>query len=148
MEKVAIPSLKLAPPNGTELNAAVVTWNPEWEAIGIDPGTPLQPFEQFMHRVSGPLLQNWLVAGLGLQMQAPVLWPQVAGVPNNLKHPRAIASGKLDVAGVPMPLVPEVITKAPAGVIWTNWSMTVGEDKQDILQRVLLKLGGNYYVQN
>jgi len=144
----ALQSLTLADPNGTELNAAVLTWNPQWETVGIDPATPLQSFKEFMQKASGPLLQNWLVAGLGLQMQSPVLWPQVAGVPNNFKHARAIASGKVEVAGVPLPLVQEVITKAPSGVIWTNWMMTVGEDKQDILQRVQLKLGGNYYVQN
>jgi hypothetical protein len=144
----ALPSLKLAPPNGTDLNAAGVTWDPQWETVGIDPGTPLQPLQEFVQRASGTQLQNWLVAGLGLQMQAPMLWPQVTGVPNSLKHARAVASGKVEVANVSLPLVREVITKAPAGVIWTGWTMSVGEEKQDILQRVLLKLGGNYYVQN
>jgi hypothetical protein len=81
-------------------------------------------------------------------MQPPMLWPQVAGVPNTLKHARAVGSGKVEVGNVSMPLVREVITKAPTGIIWTGWTMTVGEEKQDILQRVLLKLGGNYYVQN
>ena len=146
--RLALPNLKLAPPYGTELNAAVVIWDPQWETVGLDPSTPLQTFEEFMQKTSGPMLQNWLVAGLGLQLQPPVLWPQVAGVPNNLKHARAVGSGKVEVAGVSMPLVQEVIAKAPAGVIWTNWTMTVGEAKQDILQRVHLKLGGNYYVQN
>lgn len=143
-----LAGLKLAAPNGTELNAAVVMWNPAWETVGIDPSVPLQPFEEFMHKANGTLLQNWLVAGLGVQMQPPMLWPQVTGVPNSLKHARAVASGKVEVANVSLPLVREVITKAPAGVIWTGWTMTVGEEKQDILQRVLLKLGGNYYVQN
>jgi hypothetical protein len=144
----ALPHMKLAAPSGPELNAAVVMWDPAWETVGINPGTPLQSFAEFMQQTSGTLLQNWLVAGLGLQMQPPLLWPQVAGVPNNLKHARAVASGKLEAANVTMPLVREVITKAPEGVIWTGWTMTVGDEKQDILQRVLLKLGGNYYVQN
>lgn len=146
--KAALPTLQLAAPTGTDLNKGVVTWDPGWALVGIGPETPLKPLPEFLQAVGGPQLQDWLVAGLSLQMQQSQLWPQVAGVPGNFKHPRAVGSGKLEVGGVTMPLVTEVVTKAPAGVMWTGWTVTVGDEKQDVLQRLQMKLEGFYYVQN
>jgi hypothetical protein len=142
-------SLQLTP-TGTELDSAVLTWDPEWQLAVISPDSQFPTLREFVQGAGGSQLQDWRVAGLGTLVQEPALWPQVTGVPASFRHPRAIASGKFEVTGVPLPLVTEVVTKVPHGVIWTGWRLAVteGRGQQDVMQRAVLKVEGNFYVQH
>jgi hypothetical protein len=52
------------------------------------------------------------------------------------------------VSNVPLPLVEEVIAKAPPNVIWSGFSIQVGEAKGDPMTQAKVKMTGSYYVQN
>lgn len=146
--KADIPALKLAAQPGTRLDEAVMTWDQPLDHAAVADLPPMQPLDQFVMGRPGSEFQRWIVAGLSVQLQEPQLWPQVQGVPNNFRHPRAVASGRIEVGGVTLPFVGEVLTRAPKNVIWTGWQMEVGEAKQEALARVKLRITGNYYVQN
>lgn len=144
-----LPKTLQLTPKGTELDSAVLTWDPEWQLAAITPDTTFPALREFVQGAGGSKLQDWRVAGLGVQIQEPALWPPVMGVPATFKHPRAIASGKFEVSNIPLPFTTEVVTKVPQGVIWTGWRMVVTEGKgqQDVMQRAVLKVEGNFYVQ-
>lgn len=146
--KAAVPSLKLAARPGTRLDEAVMTWDQPLDLAAVADLPAMQPLDQFVMGKPGSELQRWIVAGLSVQLQEPQLWPQVQGVPNNFRHPRALASGRIEVGGVTLPFVGEVLMRASTNVLWTGWQMEVGEAKQDALARVKVRIWGNYYVQN
>lgn len=130
------------------LNEARMTWKQDLPYAGIEPGSELVNLGDFVHGPAGSVFQNWLVAGLGIQIQPPALWPQVVSVPNNFKHVRAVAVGRIEVAGLQLPLVDEVVLKAPSNVVWSGWSIEVGDPRQPADVRVKVRVLGNYYVKN
>lgn len=145
--KVDVPMLKLVAQQDTKLDEAVMTWEQELPLAAAPEGPGLGSLDDFVIGSGGSQLQRWQVAGLSVQMQLPQLWPQVQGVPNNFKHPRALASGAFEIGGVTLPFVREVLRRAPPNVIWTGWLMEVGEAKQDALSRVKVRISGNFYVR-
>lgn len=146
--KADIPSLTLVSQGGTKLDEAIMTWKRPLDLAAVADLPPMQPLDKFVTGKPGSELQRWIVAGLSVQLQEPQLWPQVQGVPGNFRHPRAVASGKIEIGGLTLPFVGEVLTQAPKNVLWTGWQMEVGEAKQEPLARVRVRITGNYYVQN
>lgn len=146
--KKAVPTTTLDQAGSMNLNEGRLSWKQEMEADLLDVAKSPFPLPVFLEGDSGSQFQDWMVAGLGLLIQAPSLWPVVPEVPSGFKHPQAVALGKLEVSNVPLPLVQEVITKAPQNVIWSGFSIQVGEAKGDPMTQAKVKLTGSYYVQN
>lgn len=145
--KHLIGDMKLAQSSGLDLNKATATWEQQLVAAKLDTSKPLLTASEFVSGPSGSTLQNWMVAGLGLQLQPTLLWPMVPGVEPNFKHPAAVARGKIEVINIPLPLVQEVITQAPKNIYWTGFAMQVGEAKGNVAAQVKVSVSGNYYVQ-
>lgn len=146
--KKAVPSTTLDQAGSMNLNEGRLSWKQEMEADLLDVAKSPFPLPVFLEGDSGSQFQDWMVAGLGLLIQAPALWPAVPEVPSGFKHPQAVALGKLEVSNVPLPLVEEVIAKAPQNVIWSGFSIQVGEAKGDPMTQAKVKMTGSYYVQN
>lgn len=143
-----VPFMKLLQNDSMDLNEAPMAWTQPMEpSVLKKEGVPAS-VSAFIQGPSGSMLQNWMVAGLGLQLQPPMLWPQVPGVPPAFKHPEAISVGSLQITDVPLPLVGEVITGAPSNFIWSGFSIEFGETTDEPLARAKVKLSGSYYVQN
>lgn len=146
--KKALPSMTLDQAGSMNLNEGRMTWEQQMEADLLDVAKSPFTLPAFLEGDAGSQFQDWMVAGLGLMVQAPALWPVVPEVPTGFKHPQAVALGKVEVTNVPLPLVEEVITKAPQNVIWSGFSIQIGEAKADPMTQAKVKLTGNYYVQN
>lgn len=146
--KKAVPSTMLDQAGSMNLNEGRLSWKQEMEADLLEVAKSPFPLPVFLEGDSGSQFQDWMVAGLGLLIQAPALWPAVPEVPSGFRHPQAVALGKLEVSNVPLPLVEEVIAKAPPNVIWSGFSIQVGEAKGDPMTQAKVKIIGSYYVQN
>lgn len=146
--KKAVPFMTLDQAGSMNLNEGRMTWKQEMEADLLDAAKSPFTLPVFLEGEAGSQFQDWMVAGLGLTIQAPELWPVVPEVSPSFKHPQAVALGKVEVSSVPLPLVQEVITKAPQNVIWSGFSIQMGEAKGDPMTQAKVKLTGNYYVQN
>lgn len=144
----AAPLLTLTPAATLNLNEARMTWPQNMTVARLDPATPLPGMADFVQGVEASKLQDWLVAGLTIQLAPPQLWPKAPGVPDSFKHPAALASGRFDIEGIALPQLLEAMAKAPANATWTGWSVDVGERKQEPLSRASARLLGNYYVTN
>lgn len=146
--KAALPSLTLDQAGSMNLNEGRMTWKQEMEADLVDPAHSPATLSDFLGGQAGTQFQDWMVAGLGLLIQAPALWPVVPEVPSGFKHAQAVALGKLEISNVPLPLLAEVVETAPKNVIWAGFSIQVGEAKGDPMTQAKVKMTGNYYVQN
>lgn len=144
----ALPSMTLDQAGSMNLNEARMLWKQEMEADLVDVAKSPFVLTEFLEGQAGSQFQEWMVAGLGLLIQAPSLWPVVPDLPSGFKHPQAIALGKVEVSSVPLPLLQEVIANAPPNVIWHGFSIQIGEAKSDPMTQAKVKLTGNYYVQN
>lgn len=145
--KRSLASMSLDQAGSMNLNEARMTWQQALEPDVLDVANSPFVLQGFVEG-SGSQFQDWLVAGLGLQIQAPTLWPVVPEVPSTFRHPKAVALGRLDVSSIPLPLAEEVIAKAPANVIWSGFTIQVGEAKGDPLAQAKVNITGSFYVQN
>lgn len=146
--KKGVPFLSLDQAGSMDLNAGRMTWKQEMEAELLDAEKSPFALPAFLEGSAGSQFQDWMVAGLGLTIQAPALWPEVADIPSGFKHPQAVALGTFEVSDIPLPLVEEVITKAPPNIIWSRFFIQIGETKGDPLMQAKVKINGSYYVQN
>lgn len=145
----ALPELTLDrtySPN-INLNEARMVWTQEMKPSGMPPGQPATLLTDFLKGDSASLLQDWLVAGLSIQVAPPQLWPQVPGVPSTFKHPQAMGAGRFELNGVALPQLREAIGKAPSNVFWQGWAIDVGDAKQAPLERARARITGTYYVR-
>jgi hypothetical protein len=146
--KRAVPYMTLDQAGSMDLNEGRMRWRHEMEADVLDVAKSPFVLATFLEGDAGSQFQDWMVAGLGLVVQAPSLWPVVPDVPPSFKHPQAVAVGRVEVSSVPLPLVEEVISKAPINVIWSGFSIQMGEASGDPMAQAKVKLTGIYYVQN
>ncbi|MDP9897358.1 hypothetical protein J2W32_006485 [Variovorax boronicumulans] len=144
----AVPMLALSPAGAVNLNEARLTWQQDLGTAKLDPATQLPQLGTFIQGPEASKLQDWLVAGLTIQLSPQQLWPQAEGVPPHFKHPEALATGKFEIDGIALPQLLEVVANAPANVNWTAWSVDLGDAKQEPLSRAKGRLTGNYYVKN
>lgn len=147
----ALPQLKLtSSPTSMDLNVANMTWAPVFKPQVIALEAEAIALDGFIRGVTGSQMQTWSLAGIQLKVQPPTLWPRVAGVPLNFKHPKALAVGEFSLTAVSLPLVVEAIRSAPANVIWSSWQMDVDVPKKDSdpLKDAKVTLNGIYYVKN
>lgn len=143
-----IPFLSLTPAPAINLNEARMTWQQELLPAKLDPATQLPPMTNFVQGAEASKLQDWLVAGLTLQLSPQQLWPKAPGVPDSFKHPEALATGRFDIDSIAIPQLLEAVSLAPSNVVWTGWSIELGDLKQEALSRAKARLTGNYYVTN
>ncbi|WP_076999146.1 type 4b pilus protein PilO2 [Variovorax sp. KK3] len=144
--KAAIPFLALSPASDVNLNDARMTWKPDLAPDQLDPENRLPALGAFIQGPEASKLQNWLVAGLTIQLAPPQLWPQAPGVPSTFKHPQALANGKFELSAIALPQLAEALAAAPQNVKWTGWSIELGDEKQEPLARAKARLTGTYYV--
>lgn len=128
------------------LNEGQMTWQQPMEPAPMPEPRETQP--AFIEGKAGSTFQNWMVAGLGVQLQKPSLWPEVPGVPAAFKHELATAMGNVEITGIPLPVLQEVLTAAPSNVVWRAFSIELGEAKAEPLERAKAKVTGTYYVKN
>lgn len=142
------PLLSLSPAGSLNLNEAHMTWRQDLgtASLAVEPQSP--DIVTFFQGPEASKLQDWLVAGLTIQISPQQLWPQVAGVPPGFRHPEALAIGKFEIDGIALPQMHEVVTTAPPNVHWTSWAIELGDEKQEPLSRAKGRLTGNYYVKN
>jgi hypothetical protein len=144
----ALPKLTLVNvPESLDLNVAVMSWKAELKPEPVSEDTISQ--DEFLRGATGSKMQKWLLAGIALQLAPPMLWPQVAGVPGSFRHPRALSLGKFSVSAMSLPIFEEVIKTAPANVIWSGFTINVGDLKQgaDPLDAAKINMNGSYYVK-
>ncbi|RGE40437.1 hypothetical protein DZC30_20455 [Comamonas testosteroni] len=70
--------------------------------------------EEFLEFDFGDIAQNWLTAGLGIEVTPAELWPLAAGVPNTFRHPMAKMSGEIRISKLPLFLVSDLIYTKPS----------------------------------
>lgn len=146
--QAAVAFLALAPAFEINLNEARMTWQQSMNASKLAADIQLPRMASFIQGPEASKLQDWLVAGLTIQVSPPRLWPQAEGVPDSFKHPKAIAAGKFDVEAIAIPQILEAVDTAPANVIWTGWSVDISDSKGEPLSRAKARLTGNFYVSN
>jgi hypothetical protein len=144
----AVGFLTLAPAAEVNLNEARMTWQQPMAASKLDVATQLPQMASFIQGAEASKLQDWLVAGLTIQVSPPRLWPQAEGVPDSFKHPQALAAGKFEIDSIAVPQMLEAVSNAPANVIWTGWSIDISDAKGEPLNRGKGHLTGNFYVTN
>ena len=146
--RAALPGFELVAATTTNLGVATVKWNQKLGPDRLDPATALPTFADFIQGIEASKLQTWMVAGVSVQVGMPQVWPQVPGVPQSFKSPKALAAGTFEVAGVAMPQLNEVLESAPPNVNWTGWRVEVGEASADPLTRAKVRFTGNYSVKS
>jgi hypothetical protein len=146
--EVAVPLLKMSAAGAINLNEARMSWKQELGTAALDPGMQMPDLGTFIQGPEASKLQDWLVAGLTIQVSPQQLWPQVPEVPPGFRHPDALAIGKFEIDGIGLPQMREVVQKAPPNVYWTAWAIDLGDAKQEPLSRAKGRLTGNYYVKN
>lgn len=144
----SVPMLALVPAAAANLNDARTAWKQALESARLDPAQPLPTLGGFVQGDEASKLQDWLVAGLSVQLSPPLLWPQAEGVPPGFNHPEAIAIGKFEIDSIALPQLEEVVRNTPSNVSWTAWSIDLGDLRQEPLSRAKARLIGNYYVKN
>lgn len=144
----AVPILRMSAAGAINLNEARMTWSQALGTANLEPGKPLPDLGTFIQGPEASKLQDWLVAGLTIQLSPQQLWPQVPGVPPGFRHPEALAIGKFEIDGISLPQMREVVSSAPVNVNWTAWSIELGDAKQEPISRAKGRLTGNYYVKN
>lgn len=143
-----VAHLTISPASAINLNEARMSWSQPTVATRLDPANQLPPMNAFVQGPEASKLQDWLVAGLTIQVTPPRLWPQAEGVPDSFKHPQALAAGKFEIDSIAIPQMLEAVANAPANVVWTGWVIDVGDAKQQPLSRAKGRLTGTFYVTN
>ena len=110
----------------------------------VDPGHPLRSLQAAISD-SGPQLQRWRTADVVLELKKPSLWPRVADVPADFRHPAAVLAGEVDMKNIPGPFIAEALSAAPEFVSWESVRVDLGEGSD---ARGLLKFSatGVFYV--
>ncbi|WP_208512305.1 type 4b pilus protein PilO2 [Variovorax paradoxus] len=143
-----VPMLELVPAAVANLNEARMAWKQSLEVARLEAAQSLPTLGAFVQGEEASKLQDWLVAGLSIQLSPPMLWPQAEGVPPGFIHPEAIAIGKFEVDSIALPQFEEVVRSAPGNVSWTAWTIDLGDLRQEPLSRAKARLTGNFYVKN
>ena len=110
----------------------------------VDPGHPLRSLQAAISD-AGPQLQRWRTADVVLELKKPSLWPRVADVPADFRHPAAVLAGDVDMKNIPGPFIAEALSSAPEFVSWESVRVDLGEGSD---ARGLLKFSatGVFYV--
>ena len=110
----------------------------------LDPAHPLRSLQAALSD-AGPQLQRWRTADVVLELKRPSLWPRVADVPTDFKHPAAVLAGDVDMKNIPGPFIAEALNSAPEFVSWESVRVDLGEGSD---ARGLLKFSatGVFYV--
>lgn len=144
------PNFALVSPSAgaVDLEKAWITVPSKNELAGVEPSAPSH--QEFLQGKAATKLQSWRTAGLSIQIQTPQLWPQVSGVPAAFKAPNSIAVGKLEVSGIALPLVKEVMSSAPENIVWQDFTLEVADVKiaSNPLDTAKVKINGVFYVKN
>jgi hypothetical protein len=143
-----VPFLKLEGPPGVTFDQARMSWEQPLDPASVGSEAEETSLHDFLNGRSGSQLQNWMVAGLGIQVQPPSLWPKVPGISENFNNARALAQGKIEVGSVLLPLLKEVLTSLPPNVILTGWEIKFSDPRQQAINRASATVRGNYYVRN
>lgn len=140
-----VSALKLIPRNDVTLNEATMSLlSPmTMAALTIDPPS----LEEFVQKAPGSRFQEWITAGMNVQLKPPVLWPRVAGVPTNFKLPRAIMAGDAVVSSVGLPQLREVLASAPKNVMWNGFAIEFGQAGKGSEIAAKAKIYGVFYVK-
>lgn len=142
----ALPGLKLTRRSTIALNEAQLSWTQALPTIGLAP-TALPRLAEFATGREASLMQDWAVAGLAIQLSAPVLWPRVTGLPPQFSHSAALQQGDIVVSSIALPQLDEVIRNAPSNIAWRSWSISVGDARQPAMERARATLKGVFYVR-
>jgi hypothetical protein len=126
------------------LNEAKLSWAQKFNPRGLD--TVLPDITTFISGKDGSTLQNWMTAKLNITVSPALMWPQVPEVPANFKTPGALRSGKIEVNSVALPQMVEVFTRAPSNVVWTGWTINIGEASPNGITEATGRIKGDYYV--
>ncbi|QXW20130.1 type 4b pilus protein PilO2 (plasmid) [Comamonas aquatica] len=97
-----------------DLNKAFATASFETASFNLPDYT--HTYEEFIKNDFGNLGQMWLIAGIGLSMSNPELWPMTPGVPPTFRHPMAIKAGSMKITNVPLPLLSNLLETKPFNV--------------------------------
>ncbi len=100
---------------------------------------------QFLEIDIGDRAQDWLTAGLGLEITPPDLWPQAPGVPQNFRHPMAKMAGDLKVSKIPLYLVSDLINTKPSNAFVRAFKVKAMESDKKVDAEASVDL--RYYVQ-
>lgn len=73
-------------------------------------------YEEFIKNDFGNMGQMWLIAGIGISMSNPELWPKTPGVPPTFRHPMAIEAGSMKITNVPLTLFSNLLETKPFNV--------------------------------
>lgn len=101
--------------------------------------------EQFLEQDIGDKAQDWLTAGLGLEITPPVLWPQAPGVPHNFMHPMSKMVGELKVSKLPLYLVADLLNTKPSNAFVRTFKIKAQESEKKLDAEASVDL--RYYVQ-
>ena len=101
--------------------------------------------EQFLEQDIGDRAQDWLTAGLGLEITPPVLWPLATGVPQNFRHPMAKMVGELKVSKLPLYLVADLLNTKPRNSFVRTFKIKAQESEKKMDAEASVDL--RYYVQ-
>lgn len=126
------------------LNEAKLSWDQQFIPKAVE--STLPDITTFVSGKDGSLLQNWMTAKLSLTVSPALLWPEVPEVPANFKTPGAIRSGKVEINGIALPQMLEVFTRSPTNIVWTSWSVSIGEAKPNGETEATGHIKGDYYV--
>lgn len=89
--------------------------------------------------------QEWLTAGIGVEISQPTLWPQVAGVPQSFMHPAAKMVGEIKVAKLPVFLFSDLLDNKPPNSHVRSFLIKAQDSNKSLDAEVSATLG--YHVQ-
>lgn len=101
--------------------------------------------KEFLEFDLGDKGQDWLTAGLALEITQPVLWPQAPGVPQNFRHPMAKLAGEMKVSKIPLFLVADLINTKPKNSFVKSFKISAQESEKRMNADASVDL--RYYVQ-
>lgn len=132
-------------PESVNLNEAILRWEQKMDVVRLE--NELVNSDSFIKGSSGSLLQNWQTAKLSVSLVPPVLWPNAPGVPPNFRHAAAVKQGGIEITGVRLPQMIEVMTYKPENVYWLEWAIDVTDSNADPMTAASGKLKGKFYVK-
>lgn len=131
-------------PSKIDLQSVNLVWTQEMKPAP-QPSVSELSTEKFL-ATDGSQFQEWMLAGLSLRIDAASLFPDVAGVPPDFKHPLVIKRGTFEVSGISLPIAKEIVRDAPANIVFNGYKMTLDVNGSDPLTKSIITLTGNYYV--
>lgn len=137
-----------AAPTETDLDKATIAIPGLVDPAGPEPLAPSH--QDFIQGAAANQLQRWKTAGFSVRLQPPQLWPQVPGVPSGYKDQNTLGVGALEIGGIALPLLKEVLSTAPANVLWKGITMDVTTDSStdNPLDRAKVRATGVFYIKN